>query len=125
MDQYILDENNQPQLVESSTRYYAWKNAQPEAMQTGIGLQVAKTKISETIFVSTVYLGSDHGYGGGAPVLWETIVFVEGGDYEMERYSSHAEAVAGHERWCEAYRAKQKASRIEEPGDEAINFKER
>jgi hypothetical protein len=47
--------------------------------------------------VSTVFLGLDHSFAGGPPVLWETMVFdVEGLDGEQDRYTSHADAVAGH-----------------------------
>jgi hypothetical protein len=52
--------------------------------------------------VSTVFLGLNHNFGiGGDPVLWETMIFTKGGkdwkDY-MERYTSKADALEGHER---------------------------
>lgn len=50
-------------------------------------------------WVSTVFLGLDHSYGKGPPILWETMVF--GGsmrDEYMERYTSEQEALEGHER---------------------------
>jgi hypothetical protein len=55
--------------------------------------------------VSTMFLGIDHNYSGGAPVLFETMVFAEGDDVdsnldeEQDRYTTEAEAVAGHVRW--------------------------
>lgn len=46
--------------------------------------------------VSTVFLGSNHQWGCGPPVLFETMVF--GGDDEMmDRYSTWDEAQAGHD----------------------------
>jgi len=47
---------------------------------------VARTDIDEGVRVSTVFLGIDHSFGRGGPVLFETMVF--GGEYdqEMERY---------------------------------------
>ncbi len=47
--------------------------------------------------VSTVLLNIDHGYGDGPPLIFETMVF--GGDLDGEcwRYSTEAEAIAGHE----------------------------
>jgi hypothetical protein len=58
---------------------------------------VAQEMIGD-VRVSTVFLGLDHQYGDGPPILWETMVFWpdEGGD-ECRRYSSLADAKAGHE----------------------------
>ncbi len=58
---------------------------------------VAQTTVGK-VRVSTVFLGMDHrfGLGDGDPVLWETMIF--GGkhnDYQ-ERYTSRADALAGH-----------------------------
>ena len=46
--------------------------------------------------VSTVFLGLNHNYWGGPPILWETMVFGGPLDLETDRYSSRAEALAGH-----------------------------
>jgi len=46
--------------------------------------------------ISTVFLGVGAGYGGGAPVLWETLVFEGPLNGEMERYTSEESARAGH-----------------------------
>lgn len=63
------------------------------------------------IFVSTVFLGVDHGflsYGDRPPVLWETMVF--GGPEEedegrlMERYTTAEDAAEGHKRMVEHVR---------------------
>jgi hypothetical protein len=48
--------------------------------------------------VSTVFLGLDHSFGGGPPVLWETMIF--GGPLDQRRqwrYRSKLEALRGHE----------------------------
>jgi len=49
--------------------------------------------------VSTVFVSLDHGFGDGPPVLFETLIF--GGPLadEGERYSTKAEAEAGHVKW--------------------------
>ena len=70
-------------------------------------------------FVSTVFLGLNHRFGPGAPILWETMIFREkypphrrphyarakervednpSTDIWCERYSSYEEALAGHTR---------------------------
>jgi hypothetical protein len=55
-------------------------------------------------FISTVWMGVDHSWGSGPPVIFETMVFIdEPGaedhsslDHYMDRYSTEAEAIAGH-----------------------------
>lgn len=47
--------------------------------------------------VSTVFLGLDHSWGEGPPVLFETMVFgVPGNDFQ-ERYCTWEEAEVGHD----------------------------
>ncbi len=49
--------------------------------------------------ISTVFLGVDHNWGPGPPILWETMVFgPEPWTDWQDRYSSHEEAAAGHAR---------------------------
>lgn len=58
---------------------------------------VQQTKIGP-VLVSTVFLGLDHSFGAGDPVLFETMVFdAEAGDNWMCRYCTWEEAVRGHE----------------------------
>jgi hypothetical protein len=57
---------------------------------------VARTTIG-TVKVSTVFIGLDHGFGRGAPVLWESMVFGLADDDLQQRYTSAREARAGHE----------------------------
>jgi hypothetical protein len=47
--------------------------------------------------VSTVFLGIDHQYGGGPPLLFETMAFGLPDDDEIcERYSTEQQAREGH-----------------------------
>jgi hypothetical protein len=50
--------------------------------------------------VSTVFLGIDHNFGNGPPLLFETMVF--GGEYDgyCKRYSTWEEAEGGHKTAC-------------------------
>jgi hypothetical protein len=58
---------------------------------------VAKTTVSDTVQVSTVFLGLDHNHGDdGPPILWETMIFGGPHDQYQRRYSSRADAEAGH-----------------------------
>lgn len=62
------------------------------------GLQVvARTEVVPGAVVSTVFLGLDHGYGRGPPLVFETMAFLPGGDRELlGRYSTWAAAERGH-----------------------------
>ncbi len=49
--------------------------------------------------VSTVFLGLDHNFFGGPPVLFETMVFIDGeSDADCERSHTWIEAEETHER---------------------------
>lgn len=60
--------------------------------------RVGWTEIEPGIEVSTVFLGLDHGWGDGPPILFETMTFGGPHDGDCERYSTWNEAVVGHER---------------------------
>jgi len=51
--------------------------------------------------VSTVFLGLDHSFGGGVPILFETLVFGGPMEHAGERYATYDEAEAGHMRYCQ------------------------
>ena len=51
------------------------------------------------VIITTIYLGVDHGYGYGPPLIFETMVFGGEFDKEQERYSTIEQARAGHDRW--------------------------
>jgi hypothetical protein len=53
--------------------------------------------------VSTVFLFHDHGFRGGPPVIWETMVFGYPGEGQY-RYTSPIDAIKGHIEICKALR---------------------
>lgn len=73
-----------------------------ESSKTPGSRTVAKTTTrNET--VSTVWLGLNHSWeDNGPPLTFETLVFGGPLDQQQERYSTEAEAVAGHHRWVAA-----------------------
>lgn len=86
---YILDDDHNPAHEPNLLRWAEWfEHADRIVAVTG----------NDARRVSTVFLGLDHGFGGGAPVLFETMVFGGAHDTTMERYTSWAEAKAGHKR---------------------------
>lgn len=60
---------------------------------------VAKTE-KEDIQVSTVFLGIDHSFGDGPPLLFETMIFGGEHDGDQWRYSTWEEAEKGHMEAC-------------------------
>lgn len=58
--------------------------------------QVARTETDE-FMVSTVWLGLNHSFTGGPPVIFEWMVFGGPLDEEQRRYVTEAQAVAGHD----------------------------
>lgn len=68
--------------------------------------RVAQTTLPNGRWVSTVWLGLNHQYGDGPPLIFETMVFPspdDMGEMDCERYSTEAEAIAGHARLCEKW----------------------
>ncbi len=95
---YILDENKQPVKTED---FKEWLNILNEDMR-----RVAFDEIND-VTISTVFLGIDHGHGKGIPILWETMCFSTNQDYNdyQERYTSHEDALKGHQECVEAIKA--------------------
>ena len=75
--------------------------------------RVAETTLPDGSWVSTVWLGLDHSFGDGPPLLFETMVFPsrdsqdKPDQQDMDRYTTEAEAIAGHDAMVAKWRAKQ------------------
>ena len=52
-------------------------------------------------FVSTVFLGIDHSWLGGPPILFETMIFGGQFDEVQKRYCTMEEAIDGHAKLME------------------------
>jgi len=91
-DKYILDVDWNPVPCPDLLVWGRWMQ------QIGNGRIVVKEKVGDCE-VSTVFLGLDHSYGEGPPLLWETLVFGGHMDQEMDRCSGgKADARAMHDR---------------------------
>jgi hypothetical protein len=98
---YILDADNEVVPVETWDEYWAWLDRERAARGQGTPvatLQVARELIGDRPdCVSTVFLGLDHNWGGGPPLVFETMLFTDDErDQSLWRYSTWDEAVAGH-----------------------------
>jgi len=58
---------------------------------------VAKTSVNDEVNVSTVFLGLDHSFGSGPPLLFETMIFGGEHDQYQDRYETWDQAEVGHE----------------------------
>jgi hypothetical protein len=66
---------------------------------------VRQDSVGESYFISTVWMGLDHGFGySDEPVIFESMVFKDGADVESARYATEAEALEGHERFLNQVR---------------------
>jgi len=85
---YVLGPDGEPLHVRDVLIWAAWFETADR--------RVALTDVGPG-YVSTVFLGLDHGWGGGPPLLWETMIFnVPGVDADHRRYTSRPDAIAGH-----------------------------
>lgn len=87
IDTYILDDDKNP-IPASLEEYVKWK------LENNI--HVGKDEIGG-VRVSTVFLGIDHQFGKGPPILWETMIFGGQHNEAQSRYASHDDALKGHQ----------------------------
>lgn len=90
---YILNADAEPEPCDDLLRWGQWFEQDERRVVRKNTFPVGDSEVT----VSTVFLGLDHSWQGGPPVLWETMIF--GGDHEDEqwRYTSRDEAIANHE----------------------------
>jgi len=90
------------------TGKYILKNreavVEPDLLKWGRWFEKGDKRVGETMIgdvrVSTVFLGLDHNFGDGPPLLFETMVFGGELDQEMDRCSTWAESVIMHDNMC-------------------------
>jgi hypothetical protein len=88
-----------------------WASRRKTAIEDSDGwvawARVADDRISEErgLRVSTVFLGMNHSYDGGPPLLFETMVFRldEFEEFDIDRYATYQEALMGHEEMCQRW----------------------
>jgi len=90
---YILDEEHRIRPTDDALEWAAF-------IEDDSKCRVALTTFECGAYVSTIFLGLDHRFGGrkGPPLLFETMTFelsMEGDD-DQRRYSSWDDALAGH-----------------------------
>lgn len=97
---YVLNEHGKPIPEPDLLKWAAWFETAER--------HVADENVGDSR-ISTVFLGIDHAFNGGAPVLWETMVFGGPMSEETERCSgSKEQAEAMHARMVERVRKEAK-----------------
>ena len=87
-DYYIYDDNGKPVGQVDLFKWVQWLS--PEKRK------VVHDTLKSGVKVSTVFLGLDHSFGRGVPLLWETMIFGGEHDQYQERYTSLEDAKKGH-----------------------------
>jgi hypothetical protein len=87
---YILNALGEPEPCADVLSWAQWFEANNER-------RVIARDTHGDVRVSTVFLGLDHSFLDGPPVLWESMVFGGPLDGEQYRYHRRHEALAGHE----------------------------
>lgn len=88
---WILDTEHTP-IETDATTWATW-------FEDFTHRRITQTTLPNGMWVSTVFLGFDHSFGEGPPILFETMVFKSPQDLDeqdMDRYASYTEAEAGH-----------------------------
>lgn len=95
---------------------YFDRDGTPMTLEQWASVDRKKLRIAEDTvdgyWVSTVWLGLNHAFGEGPPLIFETMVFpqkdgevTDWGERYADRYSTEEQALAGHSRIVEALRA--------------------
>ena len=100
MTYWVLDEHGEPKPCDDVLAWGAWFEATKDTGERVVARDRDEGAAPGGVNVSTVFLGLDHQFGDGPPVLWETLVFGGVLDGEMRRYTSRAAALAGHQEMC-------------------------
>lgn len=90
MAEYYDREGNALTLMEWAKGY---ENGRPDK-------RVAEATLPNGRWVSTVWLGLNHQFGDGPPLIFETMVFDSSenmSELDCDRYSTEIEALAGHQ----------------------------
>jgi len=112
-DDYFQKWKSRPEIVDMDARSLAYEmyfdidgNPMPFSEWTRGACDQGYRRIADDrigLFrVSTIWLGIDHSWGTGTPIIFETMVLLDGTveDFGMQRYCTKEEARAGHEAVC-------------------------
>ena len=94
---YILDKDKKVVLVDRMT-WAKWFETSKGRILKQDFFEVSVSGLKAEVQVSTVFLGLDHQWGDGPPLIFETMIFGGPKNQYQDRYSTYEEALAGHEK---------------------------
>jgi hypothetical protein len=112
-DRYILTDKKAVPCEDLMKWAKGFETADRIIKRTNIGIpawkyylgKLFKIRRFEPVLISTVFLGLNHRFGEGSPLLFETMVFGGKLDEAQERYSTYEEAEKGHEKMVNKVKA--------------------
>jgi len=99
-DKYVLD-GKTPVRESDLIKWAKWFETANRRVRNDVATVKFKGEKVGEVRVSTVFLGLDHSFGDGPPLLFETMVFGGPLDQEMDRCSTWEAAEKMHEAMCE------------------------
>ena len=97
---YTLDDDGEPVPAASVIAWTLWFERSARDRSRIVAQDKDERSDAPDALVSTVFLGLDHAYDNGAPVLWETMILGGIHDGYQRRYRSRAAALRGHAIAC-------------------------
>jgi hypothetical protein len=89
-DHYILNISGDPVPEPDVMKWALWFE------EHNNDRRIARTELPDGVVVSTVFLGLDHSFGRGEPLLFETMIFGGPHDETQDRYATRQAAINGH-----------------------------
>lgn len=86
---YILNANKEPVPEDDLIKWGKWIEK---------ANRIVEVDVIKGMKVSTVFLGLDHSFGDGKPLLYETMIFGGVHDGYQVRYTTRKQALEGHEK---------------------------
>lgn len=96
---YILNKKGEPVEEPDTGKWCAWYEA-----TINNDKRIVKRERFAGITISTVFLGLDHNWGKGPPILWETMTFSKKTEFDCKQMrcsGSREQAEAMHQRMVE------------------------
>lgn len=113
---YILDKDDNPVETDTITAGRWFENSVNDKQRV-----VAWTDVAPGVSLSTVFLALNHSWIPGKVLLYESLWFGGEFDGEMRRYSTKAEALAGHNEMLAEYNNKEIADVMAEVAKEIVD----
>lgn len=96
-DWYDIAPDGTVKQIETKEQWNNYVHRDPNLPVSEGGKRIGGTEVSPEVWVSTVFLGLDHGWNSTSPVLFETMIFGGKHDDFTMRYCTYSAAKAGHE----------------------------